>query len=195
MPAERGRRRLMLLERHPANCIGTATMRIVTRISIGRIMLMTTVSKTFRRLAATSPTGGDFTICMETYLNGARTGTGITPVAQRVTLSALRTARPASGAVVPGATRRTMPVPQIGAASCPPTAATTSWASASVSDCPVRRDEMQRDAEQGEACPAERPEPTRIASAKPPLPPRRHEAAASPPRALTAALVGLGLAG
>ena len=77
------------------------------------------VSKTFLQLAVTSPTDGGFTICMEMYLNGARTGMGITPVAQRVTLSALRTGRPASGAVVPGATRRTMPVPQIEAGSLP----------------------------------------------------------------------------
>ena len=39
----------------------------------------------------------------------------------------------ASGAVVPGTSRRTTPVPRIGAGSCPPSAA-TSWASASVSD-------------------------------------------------------------
>jgi hypothetical protein len=133
MRAERERRRPSHSARHRANCIVTQTMRTLTRISIGRIKLMTTVTRTRLRLAATRLTDGVFTTCTGTYGNGARTGMGITQPAQRVILSVLRTAPSASGAVVPGATRRTTPVPRFGAGTGPPSA-TTPWASASVSD-------------------------------------------------------------
>ena len=85
----------------------------------------------------TRPTHGASTICMATYRNGARTGTGITRPGQQPILSVLRMAAPpASYAVVPGATRRTTPVPRFGTGTGPPTAA-SSWASASVSDRPA----------------------------------------------------------
>ena len=50
--------------------------------------------------------GWGFSICMATYGNGARTGTGITRPAQQPILSVLRAAPTASFAVVPGTTRR-----------------------------------------------------------------------------------------
>ena len=78
-------------------------------------------------------TNGVFKTCTETFGSGARTGTAIIPEAQCVILSVLRPAPAASHAVVPGAARRAAPVPRIGTGTCPP-AATTSWASASVSD-------------------------------------------------------------
>ena len=98
----------------PANCIVTIYAD-VKRISTGRIKLMTTVTRTRLRLAATRLTDGVFTTCTGTYSNGARTGMGITPPAQRVILSVLRMAPTASDAVVPGTSRRTTPVPRLGA--------------------------------------------------------------------------------
>jgi hypothetical protein len=79
-------------------------------------------------------------------MNGAQTGMGITQPVQRLILSALRLAPPASSAVVPGSSRRTTPVPRFGTGTSPPSA-TSSWASASVSDRPassgVRRREQE----------------------------------------------------
>ena len=83
------------------------------------------------------PTRGVFTICTGTYGSGARTGSGLTRPAQCVILSVQRTAPTASIAVVPGYSSADYARSALRLDGASPPTATTTWASASVSDRPA----------------------------------------------------------